>query len=76
MVESNDNEQLSFGKVGELLELHHFHLWNDYTEADCECDEEKATENADIVEGELMSLESILTEDEYKKVEDLDSILA
>ena len=76
MVECNDTDQLSFGKVGEPLELHHFYLWNDYTEADPECDEDKATENADIVEGELESLASILTEHEYSKVEDLDSILA
>ena len=61
---------------GEPLELHHFHEWNDYVEEDPSCDEEKATENADIVEGELMSLESILTEQEYSKAEEIESVLA
>ena len=51
--------------MGELVELHHFYVWNEYTEEAPECDEEKTTENADIVEGELESLASILTEHEY-----------
>jgi len=52
------------------LELHHFYEWNDYTERNADCDEEKATENADVVEGELESLASILTEQEFQNQSD------
>ena len=78
MVESSNtaNNSMTFAEVGEPLELHHFYMWNEYTEEDTECDEEKATENADIVEGELESLASILTEHEYTKVDDIESALA
>ncbi len=69
MVESSaspsDNTKVSFAQIGDPLELHHFYEWNDYTEEITDCDEEKATENADIVEGELMSLPAILSEQEY-----------
>lgn len=75
MVES-DPQDNQFAEVGNPLELHHFYNWNDYTEEDPECDEEKAQENADIVEGELEALASILSEQEYQKVEDQESILA
>ena len=67
---------MTFAETGQPLELHHFYQWNEYTEEDAECDEEKATENADIVEGELESLSSILTEHEYTKVDDIESVLA
>lgn len=66
----------TFAQDGEPLELHHFYDWSTYTGDVEECDEEKATENADIVEGELESLASILNEHEYNKVDDIDSVLA
>ena len=75
MVES-DPQDMEFAEMGQPLELHHFYDWNDYTEEDPECDEEKAQENADIVEGELESLSAILSEKEYEKVEEIDTILA
>ena len=62
MVEISEDAQNGFAQIGEPLELHHFYMWNDYTEEDPECDEEKATENADMVEGEIESISSILTE--------------
>ena len=41
MVES-DPQDMEFAVMGQPLELHHFYDWNDYTEEDPECDEEKA----------------------------------
>lgn len=77
MVESNNTiKRAKFAEVGEMIELHHFHNWNEYTDEDAECDDEKATENADVVEGELESLESILTPHEYEKVEKPEDVLA
>ena len=67
MVESNDADSAgpSHADLNEPLELHHFHEWNDFTEEEPECDEEKATENCEIVESELESLPAFLTEQEY-----------
>ena len=56
--------------------MHHFHEWNDYTEDDDACDDEKAQENADMVEAEFESLSAILTEQEYHKFDDIDAKLA
>ncbi len=61
----NTTSKASFAQIGDPLELNHFYEWNDYTDEIIDCDEEKATENADIVEGELMSLPAILSEQEY-----------
>ena len=66
MVEESYGANESYPKIGDKLELKHFYEWNNYTEEEPECDEEKAQENADIVEGELESLASILTEQEYE----------
>ena len=56
--------------------MHHFFEWNDYTDDAPDCDEEKAQENADLVEGELESLDSILTEKEYLKIEEHSAVLS
>jgi len=76
MVESVARENLSFPEIGAPLELHHFYEWNAYTEADPSCDEEKAAENRDIVEGELESLASILTELEFQKLDESSALAA
>lgn len=59
------------------IELHEFYLYHEYEGPQNfeDLDEEKIEENADIVEGELASMESILTEREFQKIEDIDSKL-
>lgn len=74
MVEVDGGSE-AFPRKEDPLELHHFYEYHPYTDP-ADLDAEKAQENADVVEGELESLASILTEQEYRKVEVLEEALA